>query len=97
MNTYNLEYTLDHLEQLCDLAAQSSEGIVIERLNKPDVALVSLRELNGLRETLHLLSSHENASRIFEAWEDAKLGNTEIQTVDELFAEIERNSLEEAI
>jgi antitoxin YefM len=92
MKSYNLEYTLNHLDNLCDLAVQSEEEIVIKRLNKASVALISLAELNSLKETLHLLSSPKNTQLIFEAWEEAKSGQLQPQTIDEVFAELEIES-----
>jgi antitoxin YefM len=95
MTTYNLEYTKQNLDHLCDLVVQSKEEIIIKRLNKSSVALISVEELNSLKETLYLLSSPTNANRIFEALEEARslekadLETIQPQTIDELFAELE--------
>jgi antitoxin YefM len=89
MKTFSLEYTKQHLDRLCDIAVQSEEGIVIKRSQKASVALISLAELNSLKETLYLLSSPANAKRIFEALEEARSGTIQPQTIDELFAELD--------
>lgn len=56
---------------LCDMVARDRETVRITRRNAEDVALISLAELESLLETVHLLRSPKNASRLIAAYERA--------------------------
>jgi len=77
-----------HLAELCDRAVDNREAIVIKRRNGRDVALVAAEELSAMEETLHLLSSPENAWRLLEALERARRNEGATQTVEELRREL---------
>ena len=47
-------------------------SIIITRQNKKPVVMMSLEDYNALEETLYLLRSPNNASRIVNALEDIK-------------------------
>lgn len=88
MNTFDIDYTSSHLEQLCKLVTESREEVILERPGKEDVVLVAASALSGLKETLHLLSSSTNAKYLFEAIEEVRSNQLEPQTIDELRREL---------
>jgi antitoxin YefM len=55
------------LAKLCNRAVSTREHVIIHRRNAEDVALVSVSELKGLIETVHLFRSPKNAQRLFSA------------------------------
>jgi len=62
----------ENLASLMDKAVDDREVIVIERRNKPSVALIAEDELASLRETAYLLRSPKNAARLLSALEWSK-------------------------
>jgi antitoxin YefM len=60
------------LASLLDRVSKNSEIVIINRRNKPDVALISKEELDGLLETVYLLRSPKNAKELFKAIEESK-------------------------
>lgn len=51
--------------------------IIINRSENENVVLISLREYNSLKETLHLLSSERNSDRLISAVNRANQGKCE--------------------
>jgi antitoxin YefM len=60
------------LASLLDRVSKNSEVVIINRRNKPDVALISKEELDSLLETVYLLRSPANAQELFKAIEESK-------------------------
>ena len=60
------------LASLLDEVAKNSSVVIINRKNKPDVALIAKDELNSLLETIYLLRSPENAKELFKAIDESK-------------------------
>lgn len=60
------------LASLLDRVSNNKEIVLIERRNKPDVALISQDELNSLLETVYLLRSPANAEELFKAIEESQ-------------------------
>ena len=60
------------LASLLDRVSKNSEIIVINRRNKPDVALISKEELDSLLETVYLLRSPANAKELFKAIDESR-------------------------
>ncbi len=56
-----------NLKSLLDEAASSREPIIIQRRQGGDIALISAEELVSLLETVHLLRSSRNATRLLGA------------------------------
>ena len=52
--------------ELFNKASSSKEIIIIKRKNSKNVAMISEKELGGLMETIHLLSSPKNAQRLLK-------------------------------
>lgn len=61
-----------NLANLCDEVTKSRESVIIKRKGQGDIALIAADELAGLLETLHLLQSPKNATRLFTALDRAK-------------------------
>ena len=77
-----------HLAALMDKVSKNREVVIIQRRGADDVALIAADELSSLLETIHLLRSRTNAERLLTALSRARNGEGEVQTVDELRAEV---------
>jgi antitoxin YefM len=64
------------LKQYLDIVEDSNETLIIKRGSGKGAVLISLEEYNSIMETLHLLSSRNNAKRLFESLEQMKDGRT---------------------
>lgn len=73
-----------NLARLCDEATENREVVIISRRGAEDVALVAASELSGLSETAHLLRSPKNAERLLKALAQARRGEGQPMTMDEL-------------
>jgi antitoxin YefM len=73
-----------NLAKLCDEATENREVVIISRRGAEDVALIAVSELDGLTETAHLLRSPKNAERLLKALAQARRGEGEPTTLDEL-------------
>jgi antitoxin YefM len=73
-----------NLENLCDRAVETGEVIVINRSNGKNAVLISEAELESLLETLYLLRSPPNATRLLTALKRAKARVLQPQTLDEV-------------
>lgn len=81
----------ENLATLLDKVVNDREIIVIERRNKPNVALIAEDELASLKETAYLLRSPKNAARLLNALEWSKSRdeeNLEPVAVDEAIASL---------
>lgn len=76
------------LAELCDLAVNDREVVIISRRGRPKVALIAADELAGLVETAHLLRSPKNAERLLRALERALDRRETPRTVAELRREL---------
>ncbi|MBE9008756.1 type II toxin-antitoxin system prevent-host-death family antitoxin [Pseudanabaenaceae cyanobacterium LEGE 13415] len=74
----------ENFEQICEEAIATQEPIEITREGAESVSIISTSELESLRETVYLFSSHSNATRLLDALERAKSGSNQTRTVDEL-------------
>lgn len=73
-----------NLDLLCDRVVETGEAIAITRHNGKNVVLISERELESLLETLYLLRSPKNATRLLTALERAKARVIAPQNLDEI-------------
>ena len=64
----------DDLKELLDHVVDHREAVIIRRRKGRDVAIIGAQELSGLLETIHLLSSPNNARRLLRALERSKSG-----------------------
>jgi antitoxin YefM len=56
-----------NLRSLLDMVTENREHVIIHRREGDDVAMIAADELRGLIETVHLLRSPKNASRLMQA------------------------------
>jgi antitoxin YefM len=76
------------LADLCNLAAEDHEIIIIKRRKAGSVALICAEELSSLLETAHLLRSPKNAERLMKAYFRAKSKSGRPQTAAALREEL---------
>ena len=82
------------LAELWDLAVDDRETITVTRRGKENLVVLPERELSGLLETLHLLSSPRNAERLLSAIDRSNAGSDDFEVVDvnELRRQIENGT-----
>ena len=91
--TASIAYTnaRNGLASLLDRVSKNSEIVIINRRNKPDVALISKEELDSLLETVYLLRSPKNAQDLFKAIQESKQmddATIESQSVEDLLEDL---------
>jgi len=64
------------LKDYLDSVENDKETLIIKRKTGKGAVLISLDEYNSIMETLHLLSSQKNASRLYESIEQIKSEKT---------------------
>ena len=57
-----------------DKVTQSFETLIINRGKDTGVVVISLEEYNSMKETLHLLSSRNNAKALYESMDQSQRG-----------------------
>jgi antitoxin YefM len=62
------------LKNYLDDVENNNETLIIKRGSGKGTVMISLDEYNSIMETLHLLSSKQNAKRLFESIEQMKTG-----------------------
>ena len=67
----------NNLAHFMDKVCEDRDVLTIMRQNHAPVVMMSLDEFNGINETLHLLSSRNNADRIRQGLESYGAGKTE--------------------
>lgn len=83
----------ENLAFLLDKVVNDREIIIIERRDKPNVALIAEDELASLKETAYLLKSPKNAARLLGALKWSKSRDEEILKpvpVDEAIASLKQ-------
>jgi antitoxin YefM len=63
-----------NLKLFFDSVTSSRSPLYITRQGKEDMVVISKSEFDGMKETLHLLSSPKNAARLLEAIAEYKAG-----------------------
>ena len=61
-----------------DVCADSSPTVITRQSGEP-VVMLSLADFNSIEETLYLLGSPKNASRLLESFEQLKAGKARIR------------------
>lgn len=64
------------LKDYLDSVENDKETLIIKRKTGKGAVIISLEEYNSIMETLHLLSSRKNATRLFDSIEQMKSGKT---------------------
>lgn len=88
MTEVSYTYARAHLAELCDKAVDDLEEVRIHRRGADDVTLIATSELSGLKETVHLLSSPENARLLLAALERLRRGEGREFTPEQLREEM---------
>lgn len=89
MNTITYSYARENLAEIWDEVENSQEEVILRRRGHEDLALIPARELQGLKETAHLLRSPRNAARLLKALADSRNGSgTEFASIESLAAAV---------
>ena len=64
------------LKDYLDSVENDNETLIIKRKSGKGAVIISLDEYNSMMETLHLLSSKNNAKRLFDSIDQMKSGET---------------------
>ncbi|RUT06081.1 hypothetical protein DSM106972_032870 [Dulcicalothrix desertica PCC 7102] len=74
--------------KLLETIVESRQVYIVNRRDGENVALIAESDLTSLVETVYLLRSPKNASRLMEAIEESKTGNIKPQSIEELKQEL---------
>jgi antitoxin YefM len=72
------------LKKYLDIIEENDETLIVKRGVGKGTVLMSLDEYNSLIETVHLLSTKNNASRLFESVKQIEEGNTIKKNINDL-------------
>ena len=72
-----------HLSELVDRVSREHDRVVVTRNGRPVAVLISPDELEGLEETLELLSDDETRASLRRAAAEDETGQAEVLTYDE--------------
>ena len=75
MTTISYTHTRNNLAKVLEQAEENHEPIVVTRSGKKPSVIMSMEEFESLKETLHLLSSPQNALRLQQSLADYEAGN----------------------
>lgn len=75
MTTLSYTHTRNNLAKVLEQAEDNHEPIVVTRSGKKPSVIMSMEEYESLKETLHLLSSPNNALRMQQSLKDYRAGN----------------------
>jgi len=76
MKAANFTEFRTNLKQYMDDVENNNDTLIIKRGSGNGSVLISLDEYNSLMETVHLLSSKANASRLYESIQQVKEGKS---------------------
>ncbi|QSJ19821.1 type II toxin-antitoxin system Phd/YefM family antitoxin [Nostoc sp. UHCC 0702] len=79
------EEAAKNFDDICKRLVETGELVRISRPDGENVVLISETELESLLETLYLLRSPANSTRLFTALERARAKSIEPQLVSELY------------
>lgn len=83
MDVISYTDTRERLKDVMDRVVENHEPVVISRQKAESVVMVSLADWHAIEETLHLLSSPNNAQRLKSSIDELNAGNgTERQLID---------------
>lgn len=72
------------LKKYLDIIEENDETLIVKRGVGKGTVLMSLDEYNSLIETVHLLSSKNNAKRLFDSIKQIEEGNSIKKKMDDL-------------
>jgi len=88
MGTTSYSKLRENLAEIWDKVEDSQEPVIVERRGHQTMAILPAEELEGLRETAHLLRSPRNAARLLTALQRALRGQTKSIALEDLRAEL---------
>ncbi|MGF1775696.1 type II toxin-antitoxin system Phd/YefM family antitoxin [Vibrio nomapromontoriensis] len=71
-----------NLKSIFERTAKDSKPTVVSRKGAENMVLMSESDFNGWQETIHLMSSTNNASRLMESIAQAERGEAKEREVD---------------
>ncbi|MDX2189474.1 MAG: type II toxin-antitoxin system Phd/YefM family antitoxin [Bacteroidota bacterium] len=74
MQVINYTDFRQNMKKRLDMVSDNNDLLVINRPDNKNVVMISLEEYNAIQETLHILSSEKNRSRLTEAIERTNKG-----------------------
>ncbi|MBC7553442.1 MAG: type II toxin-antitoxin system prevent-host-death family antitoxin [Taibaiella sp.] len=77
MQVLNYSDFRKNLKSVLDTTAENHDTVIISRSKDKDVVLLSLHEYNSWMETMYLLSTEKNRTRLLTAVENVEKGNFE--------------------
>jgi len=86
MGTTSYSKLRENLAEIWDKVEDSQEPVIVERRGHQTMAILPAEELEGLRETAHLLRSPRNAARLLTALQRALRGQTKSIALEDLRA-----------
>lgn len=75
MNVLNYTEFRNHMKPVLDSVVHDGETVIVNRGEKNNAVIISLEEYNAILETLHLLSTKNNAQRVYDAIERDRNGD----------------------
>ena len=88
MGTTSYSKLRENLAEIWDKVENSQEPVIVERRGHQTMAILPAEELDGLRETAHLLRSPRNAARLLTALQRALRGQTKSIALEDLRDEL---------
>ena len=88
MGTTSYSKLRENLAEIWDKVENSQEPVIVERRGHQTMAILPAEELEGLRETAHLLRSPRNAARLLTALQRALRGQTKSIALEDLRDEL---------
>jgi antitoxin YefM len=88
MGTTSYSNLRENLAAIWDKVEDSQEPVIVERRGHQTMAILPADELEGLRETAHLLRSPRNAARLLTALQRALRGQTKSIALSDLRADL---------
>ena len=79
MDTISCSKARMQLARIMDRVNDERDGIIITRQNGASAVLMSLDDYESWQEAIHLLSSPENARRLFDSVATEKNGNPKVR------------------
>ncbi|MGH7603799.1 MAG: type II toxin-antitoxin system Phd/YefM family antitoxin [Gemmatimonadaceae bacterium] len=89
MGTTTYSHLRENLARIWDKVEDSQEPLIVERRGHQTMAILPAEELDGLRETAHLVRSPRNAARLLTALQRALRGQTKSISIEDLRAELD--------
>jgi antitoxin YefM len=75
MRVLNYTEFRKNMKTVLDKTVEDHETVIISRSNDKDVVLLSLKDYNSWMETLYLMRSEKNRTRLLESIENIEKGN----------------------